>query len=144
MGDLNMLKPMIRRLFAFVLALATVLSVCTGCGTLAGARDAKGTGARRVYDAPADEVWNAVPQALAALGLKIASSSRSDGCVLAEGGVSAWSWGEKIAVFVEEVSSSRTEVEVVRKKALATNATARDWENPVLNKIEDVLRRIPK
>ena len=139
-----MLERMICRLCIFVLLVATVLSVCTGCGTLAGARNAKGSGARRVYDASADEVWNAVPQALTALGLKIASSSRLDRCVLAEGGISGWSWGEKIAVFVKEVSSSRTEVEVVTKRALATNVTARDWENPILNKIEDVLRAAQK
>ena len=118
----------------------SALSLFTGCGTLTDAQNARGTGARRVFDASADKVWTAIPEALASLGLDVASSNRSEGCILASRGLSGGSWGEKVAVFVQEVSSSRTEVEVVSKKALETNIGAQNWENPVLNRIEDILR----
>ncbi len=137
---LNNLGGVIPGTYALIVMLLALLYLCPGCGTLAAARSAKGTGARRTYDASADKVWDAIPLALKQLGLKLASSKKSDGCVLATAGVSGWSWGERIAVFVEEISPSRTEVEVVSKKVLATNVTARDWQNPILNQIEDVLR----
>jgi hypothetical protein len=47
-------------------------------------------------------------------------------------------------VFLVEVSSSRTEVEVVSKRALATNVTAQNWESPILDRIEDILRAAEK
>jgi hypothetical protein len=132
------------RLSALRFVLASMLGASSGCGTLSSAQQAKGTGVRRTYDATADQVWNAGLHALSELRIRIASSSRPDGYILAEASMSGWSWGEKIAIFVQEISPSRTEVEVVSKRALATNVTARDWENPVLDKIEDVLRAIPK
>ena len=135
---------MIRRAWTLILVLISVLSLCTGCGTFAGAQNARGTGARRVYDAPADKVWNAIPIALTQLGLSIPSISRRDACVLAERSASGWTWGEKVAVFLVEVSSSRTEVEVVSKRALATNVTAQNWESPILDRIEDILRAAEK
>jgi len=70
--------------------------------------------------------------------------NRTDGCILAKAGATSWSWGEKIAVFVEVVSPSRTQVEVVSKASLAPNVTARNWENPILNKIGDLLREAEK
>lgn len=137
---LNTTAIMIHRICALIMVVVPLLFLCAGCGTVAGAQRARGTGTRRTYEAPPDKVWNAIPAALTQLGLSVASNNRADGCILATGGVSGWSWGEKIAVFVYEISPSRTQVEVVSKRALATNVTARNWEDPVLNKIEDVLR----
>jgi hypothetical protein len=135
---------LIRRTFAVIAVLVAVLSLCLGCGTLDSAKVARGTGARRTYEASTDQVWNALPSVLTQLGLNVASSSRPEGYVLAKRGFSNGSWGENVAVFIAEISPSRTEVEVVSKKVLATNVTAKNWENPVLNKIEDFLRTAGK
>ena len=44
-----------------------------------------------------------------------------------------------MAAFVTKVSSTETRVEVVSKRALATNLTATDWEPKVLQRVEQVL-----
>jgi hypothetical protein len=109
-----------------------ILSFTSGCSTLADAQAVKGSGASRIYDKPYDEVWSAVIDTIKASGLALVAENKSKGTVLAQGAISAFSWGENVAVFVEDVGGkARTRVEVVNKRALATNITAKDWETRV-------------
>jgi hypothetical protein len=122
------------------LALA-LLFLTIGCATVQDARMAKGSGLWKVYPLPYETVWRAVAASMEGLGLVIVLQSTSDGVVLAEHGMSAFSWGERIAVFVDDVGGQiRTRVEVVSKRALATNVTAKDWEAPILEAIDSRLR----
>lgn len=121
-----------------------LLAVCllfTGCQTMADARAAKGQGESRVFNVPFEAVWNVAPQALESLGLPIAGTNREEGYVLAENGPSAFSWGERIAVFVTHSSDAQTRVEVVSKRAIQTNVFATDWGPKVLDQIGELLKK---
>ncbi|GAC1527841.1 MAG: hypothetical protein NVS3B11_28560 [Collimonas sp.] len=50
--------------------------------------------------------------------------------------MSAFSYGENVAMFVEPSGSKdKTKVEVVSKKTLATNVFATNWETVILDKL---------
>jgi len=109
------------------------------CATLSTARTAKGSGASRVFSTSFKTVWQTTHQAIGMLGPSIVSSNENEGTILAETSISAFSWGEAIAVFVEKVDDSHTRVEVVSKRKLATNIIAYNWENRVLDKVDALL-----
>lgn len=116
-----------------------LLVLFAGCATLEEARHSRGTGLSRVYSTPFVTVWNTVPQALTSLGLTISSENREQGYVLAKRGVTGFSWGEKVAVFVNRIDDMKTKVEIVSKRALATNITAADWGPKVLVRLAELL-----
>jgi hypothetical protein len=65
-----------------------------------------------------------------------------EGCyVLAERGATLFSWGEKVAVFVAKANVTETKVEVVSKRALATNIIAPNWESEVLQRVAQLLAK---
>src|SRR5882762_5941342 len=118
--------------------LATVLLIVlagalhSGCATLADAQAAKGSGTAKVYEKPYDVVWNAVIESVKASGLDLVAEMKDKGTILAQGGVGAFTWGENVAIFVEEAGSKVvTRVEVVNKRSVAPNITARDWESRI-------------
>ncbi len=129
------MKRTIALLLVFIV---TVLS--SGCSTLADAQASRGTGKSKVYDKPYDVVWNVVIETVRASGLTIVSDNKDRGSILAEGGISAFSWGEKVAIYVEDVGGKvRTRVEVVNKRALATNITAADWDSRIFAVLDNRL-----
>jgi hypothetical protein len=105
----------------------------SGCSTLADAQAARGTGSSKIYDKPYDVVWSAVIETVRSSGLALVSDNKERGSILAQGSISAFSWGENVAIYVEDVGGKvRTRVEVVNKRALAANITAADWESRIL------------
>ena len=127
-----------RKIGATIICLS-YLMMLNGCATLADARNAKGTGSVRTFDSSFEEVWNIVPGALTDLGLSIAGENKSDGYILAQRGMTALSYGENVAIFVEKVDEQSTSVEVVSKKTMSTAVFAPDWEPKVLDKIGELL-----
>jgi len=127
-----------------ILALSTLLLslvFTSGCATLADAQQAKGSGAFRIYDKPYDTVWTAVVETVKASDLALVSENKDKGTLLAQGAISPFSWGENVAIYVEDVGGkARTRVEVVNKRALATNITAKDWETRILDALDKRLR----
>jgi hypothetical protein len=75
------------------------------------------------------------------MGLEIASKNREEGYVLAQKGITAFSYGENVAVFVEKIDDQSTKVEVVSKKAMATNIFAWNWEKPILDRLSEILTK---
>ena len=121
----------------FIIFMAAFIS---GCSTLADAQLAKGSGSSRVYDKSYDVVWNAVIEVVHATGLPIVAENKDKGSILAQGAISAFSWGENVAIFVENVDGKiKTRVEVVNKRAVATNITAPDWERRILEGLDNRL-----
>ena len=127
--------------FLFLVAALLALSFTTGCATLADATAARGQGMSRVYDQPYDVVWDAVNAAIKDTDLKVASANKDAGTILAQGAISAFSWGENVAVFVDRVDGKvSTRVEIVNKRALATNITAHSWDKTLFAKLDERLK----
>ncbi|MDP3798206.1 MAG: hypothetical protein Q8R06_13835 [Polaromonas sp.] len=122
----------------FVLFAAALL--ISGCSNLADARAAKGTGVSREYSATAEATWKAVPQVLEEISLPLVTENRPQGYILAQRGLTPFSYGENVAIFIESVAESvKTKVEVVSKKAMATNIFAPDWSKEILDALEKKL-----
>jgi len=71
--------------------------------------------------------------------LSIAGTYREDGYILGERGATMFSWGEKVAVYVKSLDSTRTEVEVVSMRAVPVNITASEFGKKLLNMIDRML-----
>lgn len=133
-----------KRFFA-ALSAVFFLATMSGCSTLADAKAAKGTGTVRVYDKPYDVVWDAVMASVKSTSLAVVTESKGDGTILAQGAVGAFSWGENVAIYVEDVGGKvKTKVEIINKRALATNITAADWEGRLTTAIDQRLSSAQK
>lgn len=133
---------MFKKILAILIAIAVTVFM-SGCSTLADARSAKGTGSAREYAASVDEVWKAMPTVLAELSLPLVGDNKAEGYILAQRGITAFSYGENVAIFVESVNGvTRTRVEVVSKKSMATNVFAPDWSKEILDKLGEKLKKI--
>jgi len=122
-----------------IATLLLAIVVCSGCQTLGDARAKRGTGTSRVFNASEQQVWRVLPKAVNEVDLSIAGSYPDDGYLLAERGATAFSWGEKVAVFVEPQGPSTTEVEVVSMRAVAVNVTATEFGKKLLDMIAEML-----
>ncbi|MGH1398039.1 MAG: DUF3568 family protein [Alphaproteobacteria bacterium] len=97
------------------------------CASANHAKNAQGEGIKMVYSASYDNTWDASIAAIAATNGKIVEQDQKQGVIAASYGVTAFSWGERVALFLKTLTSKKTEVEVVSKRAVATNITAADW-----------------
>ncbi len=120
--------------------IALSLSTLQGCSTLADARKAEGEGIKRVFPASYEKTWNASNTALVKLKLEIASENRDKGYILAQRGMTFFSYGENIAIFIKKQSDTQTSVEVVSKKSMATNIFAPDWTEDIFREIGVALK----
>ena len=130
-----------KRAFAWFLAPLLALSLVSGCTTLADARNARGSGPSRTYDADFETVWKAVPEVAGTIGLSVAGENKQERYILAQRGMTLLSYGENVAIFVEPVSARQTKVEVVSKRAMQTNIFAPDWAPELLEKLGQRLKR---
>lgn len=121
------------------LLIATLVLSLTGCTTLSDARLAKGSGMKRSYPASFDKTWSATMCSVNSLGLPIAAENKSEGYILAQRGITAFSYGENIAVFLHKDKPTQTSVEVVSKKAMQTNIFAPNWEPKILDGVNGCL-----
>jgi hypothetical protein len=122
-----------------IISLSLAVLLLSGCTTLADARLAKGTGTKQTFESPFDDTWDAVICSLNGRGLSIADENKPKGYILAQRGITAFSYGENVAVFVRKQTQKRTVVEVVSKRAMETNIFAPDWAGEVLSGINGCL-----
>ncbi len=130
-----------------MLALYRILLVVTvtflaGCSNLQDARNSRGTGLARVYDADSEQVWKVMPEVLRGLSLSYAGDNRQEGYVLAQHGVSMFSYGEEVAIFIAPTPGAppRTRVEVVSKRRVSGNIFAPDWAVRILDRLGERLK----
>ena len=126
-----------------MICLLFVCVLSSGCSTISDAKNAKGTGAFRVYDAPLEIVWSTVIDCINTSQLQLVNENREEGYILAQRGFSLDSYGEEVAVFVTALSEKRTRVEIVSKKVLAANIFAPDWSKRLFEAIENRLKIKP-
>ena len=130
---------MLKNIMAIALCAGIALSQA-GCSTLADAKAAKGSGEARVYDKPLDTVWNTTIEVIKGTDLQIVSEEKSNGTILAQRAMTAFSYGENVAVFIsEENGQTSTRVEVVNKRSLSTNITAANWAHTILKELDKKL-----
>ena len=132
---------MIRRNTIFFTMLAIMLRFFIGCATLSDAQKAKGSGTSKVYAAPFETVWSAMPSVIATVGLQNVETNKKDRYMLAQRGVTALSYGENVAVFIESAGKKQTKVEVVTKRTWAPSVFAPDWAEPIFAELDKKFKR---
>jgi len=114
--------------------------VLASCTTLKDAKEAKGTGVKQTYNKPYELVWDKTLEVVQESKLDLISKDKEAGNILAQKGMSAFSYGENVAIFLEKKGDSTTVVEVVSKRALATNITAKNWTSEVFKQLDKKLK----
>lgn len=128
-----------RRLLIVLMTAMSIFAVA-GCSTMADARAGKGSGTVRTYDKPYEVVWDAVIATVKETSLSIASESKSEGLVLAQGSIGLFTWGENVAIYVEDIGGRvRTRVEIINKRVATMNITAYDWESRLARSLDQRL-----
>jgi hypothetical protein len=135
------MRQMFARFTVSLACLVSLSSMLTGCTSIGDVRDSRGKGLQRTYEASYDMVWEIVPAAMNDVDLAVVGQSEQDGYVLGSRGMTAFSWGERVAVFLERAGLSSTLVEVVSKKRLETNITAKNFERALHDAIDSRLSR---
>jgi hypothetical protein len=108
---------------------------------MADAQHGRGTGTTVAYKASFEEIWAAIPSAVAAAGLEFVTSNREDRSILAQRGMTALSYGENVGIFVDSATPQTQRVEVVSKKAMATNVFAPNWAKPIFAELDKKFTR---
>ena len=67
-------------------------------------------------------------------------SYKASGRLVLSHGVTLWSWGERIAVFLKPVDRRSTEVEIVSKPVLSPLNFPPDWQKILLDQIDVELK----
>ncbi len=132
-----------KKMYNFI-AVIFVISTLGGCATMADSITSKGSGSFATYEESYDVVWESILGIIVSSDLQLVSKDKKSGQILAQQGISVLSYGENVAVFVEKVGNEvRTRVEVVSKKAMATNIFAANWETYILKKLDTKFTKIP-
>ena len=112
----------------------------SGCASTETVKEAQGQGASRAYPHAYEPVYEATLDAAKARKLDVVESDKTAGRIVLSHGVTLWSWGERIAVFVKPKGPESTEVEVVSKPVLSPLNFPPDWQKILLDQIEVELR----
>jgi hypothetical protein len=125
----------------FLAAALVSTALVTGCASMSDAAAARGQGVAHVYDQPFDTVWDALDASVKETDLTIVSEDKASGTLLAKRSMTAFSWGENVAIFVDRVTGKvSTRVEIVNKRTLATNVTAPDWDKTLFKALDARLK----
>ena len=112
----------------------------SGCASTKTVKEAQGQGVSRVYNSAYGAVFDATLAAAKTKELKVMESDKNSGRVILSHGVTWWSWGERVAVFLNAVTTETTEVEIVSKPVLSPLNFPPDWQQILLDEIDVELR----
>jgi hypothetical protein len=129
-----------KKLLLSAALIASCSLLLAGCSSVQTAKESKGKGEARMYHKPVAEVWPEVKKAVAATGGTAEETNEAEHYVLASYGVSAFSWGEKVAVFCTAAGAGSTKVEVVSKAALKTNITATNRAPQIFTQLDKSIK----
>ena len=111
----------------------------TACASTDAARGQSGTGLSQKYAAGYEKAWNTSLSVVENSGGEVVEANKNEGEILVSYGVTAFSWGERVGVFVKPINKNTTEIEVVSKRAIGANITAKDWGPKLHKQLEQVL-----
>jgi hypothetical protein len=118
------------------LALAIFALLLLGaCATTQSVQQARGTGEKRTFSAHYEAVYQATLSAAGKQGLTLTSADKDSGQILLSHGMTPWSWGKRVAIFVTKISNSQTQVEIVSKPDRAPLNFPADWVTNLLQAI---------
>ena len=119
---------------------AFVALIASGCASTETVKEAKGQGVSRSYPYAYEPVYNATVAAAKNRSLDVVENDKTNGRLILSHGITLWSWGERIAVFIKPIAAASTEVEIVSKPVLAPLNFPPDWQKILLDQIEVELR----
>ena len=122
------------------LVISVFIVALGGCALTETVKEAQGQGVTRVYQEAYEPVFNATLEAAKSKNLDVVESDKATGRLILSHGVTLWSWGERIAVFVKSRGSAGTQVEIVSKPVLSPLNFPPDWQKILLDQIEVELR----
>jgi len=114
--------------------------IVSGCASTETVKEAKGQGVSRAYQYAYESVYNAALAAAKTKNLEVVENDKTNGRLMLSHGVTLWSWGERIAVFIKPTATNRTEVEIVSKPVLSPLNFPPDWQQILLDQIDAELR----
>lgn len=119
---------------------AVITIAMTGCASTETVKEAKGEGISRAYPYVYDQVYKATLSAAKTKELEVVEEDKSKGRIVLSHGITLWSWGERIAVFIKPLATGSTEVEIISKPVLAPLNFPPDWQQILLNQIDVELK----
>ena len=123
-----------------MVAVTAAMMLLVGCASTETVRESKGEGTKKLYSATYEIVYPAVLRAAKSEKLDVVATDKKAGRVDLSHGVTLWSWGERISIFVTKVSAKKTEVEIVSKPVLAPLNFPPDWQNRLIKAIDRELK----
>ena len=123
-----------------IIAILSIIFIAAGCTTMADSIAAKGTGPHKIYEKPKSKIWPIAVEAVNAVGLQLVTANESSSMILAQRGITAFSYGENVAIFVEDYEGQRCRVEIISKRAMETNILAPDWSNSIFKYIDSRIK----
>lgn len=122
--------------------ISLVAVITSGCASTETVKEARGQGISRTYPYAYEPVYNATLSAAKTKELEVVENDRIGGKLILTHGVTLWSWGERIAVFIKPVAANATEVEVVSEPVLSPLNFPPDWQAILLEQIDVELRAV--
>lgn len=123
----------------FFYLICAVVFMIQGCAPAFTWVKDENEGTSAIYPMPFKVVWDAIPATFKELALVKVDEDKKNRFFLAQGRMSLLSHGEKVSVFVEKVDEANTKVKVISKRTLRSDTAANNWEDPILNKLQELL-----
>ncbi len=121
---------MLKRFMQFG-ALFVLCAMFTGCATAASVKGSRGSGRSETYNYPYEQTYQAAVDAMRDQAIEILEKDRETGTIIGKKGVSAFSYGERVGIYLYKLEEAKTKVEVISAKVLATNVFAKDWTDAI-------------
>jgi hypothetical protein len=119
---------------------SAALGALAACGSpeivMDQVKNARGQGVTREIQGPYDKVYGLVLAVASRKKLELVEQDKSTGRILLASGMSAGSFGERIAVFVSRSGPRSTNVEIVSRPVSQRMTTHEDWPKVLFADIE--------
>lgn len=122
----------------FLQCMAGCANVHTVRSDLRNTLDSDNSITSRYFNADNEQLKKTVLTVMQDYGLKIQrveDATSDEFMIIAEKGITAWSWGEVVGVMIKKVEEDTSLVKVISKRKLSTNITAKDWKLDILSGI---------
>jgi len=125
-----------------IISILVLVSLISACSTTQAVKQSRGKGLRKHYSQSYDEVYKATLDTVYKQGLHVEEHDKETGFLYATHGLTLWSWGERIAIYVYKVDGGGTEVEIVSRKVFVPLNFAPDWAKYIFTGIEAELQTV--